>query len=106
MRSSDGGSGMGNWDTCGYWERNWSLRFLDNMVATWLVAAVICSATMSMSYSATKSQRHLSRCITSGCLDEPLLMAATKLKLSRCNCCAAIECIAWQDKVPIHHNLE
>ena len=79
MSSSDGGSGVGSRDTCGYWERNWSLRFLDNMSATWLVAPAICSATMSMSYSATKSQRHLSRCITSGCLDEPLLMAATKL---------------------------
>ena len=55
------------------------------MSAAVLVTPRMWVAVILMLKMAVKNQRHLSRCITISSLEEPLLMASTRLWLSRWN---------------------
>ena len=57
-------------------------RFLDSISALPLFVPAMCSVTMRISNVATKNHNDLRRCITILSLEEPLVMAATRPRLS------------------------
>ena len=61
------------------------MQFLESMSAAVLSTPGTYEAVMFISKNAEKNHRHRRRCMTIGSLDEPLLMAATKLLLSHLN---------------------
>ena len=58
------------------------MLFLDSISALQLFVPVICSVTMCISNVAAKNHKDLRRCITVMSLEEPLMMAATRPRLS------------------------
>jgi len=76
------GNGVGDRDICGKVAKNLSDWFLESMSAA-LAAPAIWVAVMRMSKTAVKNHRHLIRCITVLSDDEPLLIVATKPRLSQ-----------------------
>ena len=63
--------------------RNWVLCFLDNISAAVLSTPGMCDAEILTSKNAEKNHRHLSKCMTMGSLEDPLLMTSTRPLLSR-----------------------
>ena len=58
------------------------MLFLDSISALQLFVTAMCSVTMCISNVAAKSLKDLRRCITVLSLEEPLVMAATRPRLS------------------------
>ena len=82
MLRSGSGSGVGICFACGLERMNCGTLFLDNISALKLFTPAMCSATMCISKVAAKNHKDLSRCITVWSLEEPFVIAATKLRLS------------------------
>jgi len=68
---------------CGKVAKNLSDWFLESMSAALLATPTIWVAVMRMSKTVVKNHRCLIRCITVLSDDEPLLIAATKPRLSQ-----------------------
>ena len=77
---SGGGSGVGVCFACGLASRNCDNLFLDSMSALELFAPAICSVTMWISKVAAKNHKDLSKCITVLSLEEPFVIASTRLR--------------------------
>ena len=58
------------------------MLFLDSISALQLFVSAMCSVTMCLSNVAVKNHKDLRRCITILSLEEPLVMATTRPRLS------------------------
>ena len=83
--TSSDGIGTGILEDCGCFSRNFSVWFVESISAEAFWTTGMCDAMIAILNRTWRNHKRLSRCVTIGSFEVPLLMASTRLRLSHWN---------------------